>query len=245
MKLHRVLPEIESPAAAAIVTGDPDRIPVFATALGKPVRSWQRRELVVTEVQGDGPPMLVACHGQGGFGTAILVEELIDSGVRAIVRVGSCGTLQPDVARETVVVSTGCVRDDGTSANYLPIEVPAVPDVRLVHGLCRALEDRQLGYVLGLTHCRDAYYSADSTRRVLGRPWRERYALLADLGVVATEAEVGALFAVSTVRRVRAAALFVVGAASDPGNALVVDCAIVAAAALAEAQAQECPDGGG
>jgi len=232
MKLHRVLPEIDSPAQTAIVTGDADRIPVFAATLGKEVRSWQRRELVVTEVEGDGAPMLIACHGQGGFGTAILVEELIDSGVRAIVRVGSCGTLQPDVAKDTVVVSTGCVRDDGASASYLPIEVPAIPDTHLVHELCQSLRGHQLDYVLGLTHCKDSYYSADPSRRVFGRPWSERYRLLEELGVVATEAEAASLFAVSTVRRVRSAALFVVGAASDPQNELMLTCAVAAAAAL-------------
>ncbi|MFE4176729.1 hypothetical protein ACFRR7_32590 [Streptomyces sp. NPDC056909] len=232
MRLHRVLPEIDSPARAAIVTGDADRIPVFADALGKASRSWQRRELVVTEVESDDGPLLIACHGQGGFSTAILVEELIDSGVRAIVRVGSCGTLQPDVAKDTVVISTGSVRDDGASASYLPIEVPAVPDTRLVLGLCRSLHGHQLDYTLGLTHCKDSYYSADPSRRVFGRDWAERYKLLEELGVVATEAEAASLFAVSAVRRARSAALFVVGAASDPENELMVRCAVVAADAM-------------
>jgi len=232
MKLHRVLPEIDSSAAAAIVTGDADRIPVFAEALGRPSRSWQRRELVVTEVLGQHEPMLIACHGQGGFSTAILVEELIDSGVRAIVRVGSCGTLQPNIDANTIVISTGSVRDDGASASYLPIEVPAVPDTHLVSGLCRTLRGRGLDFVLGLTHCKDSYYSADPTRQVFGRAWNERYDLLTDLGVVATEAEAGVLFSISTIRRVRAAALFVVGAAADPENPLMTACARAAAEAL-------------
>jgi uridine phosphorylase len=232
VRLHRVLPEIETEARTAIVTGDAERVPVFAEALGKPGRSWQTRELLVTEVQTRTEPLLIACHGQGGFSTAILVEELIDSGVRAIVRVGSCGTLQADIAAGSIVVSTGCVRDDGTSASYLPTEVPAVPDAGLVHGIRRSLEDRDLPYVMGLTHCKDSYYSADPDRRAFGRAWAERYAFLEDIGVLATEAEAATLFAISTVRGVRSAGMFVVGAARDPNNALMVACARAAAGAL-------------
>lgn len=233
MRLHRVLPPIESTAKSAIITGDADRISAFAEAIGRPTRSWQTRELAVTEVATDRARILIACHGQGGFGTTILVEELIDSGVRALVRLGSCGTLQPDVEQGTVVVSAGCVRDDGASASYLPIEVPAIPDVRLVHALCQSLDRRNVGYVLGLTHCKDSYYSADPERRVFGRQWAERYQLLTELGVVATEAEAAALFAVATVRGAAAAALFVVGAAADPANKRMISCATAAAESMA------------
>jgi uridine phosphorylase len=241
MKISRVLPELNSTARTAIVTGDAERIASFADALGGPTNTWRTRELVVTEAAGDGAPILLACHGQGGFSTAILVEELIDSGVRAIVRVGSCGPLQPHVAMGSVVVSTGVVRDDGTSAAYLPVEVPAVPDVELVHALAMSLRSAGVGYTLGLTHCKDAYYAADPSRRVLGRDWQQRYSLLEDLGVLATEAEAGALFAVAAVRRVRAAALFVVGAAADPANSLMQQCALTAADAMRNTL-EEAPD---
>lgn len=236
MRLHRVLPPINTPAQVAIITGDADRVPVFAASLGRASRSWGSRELVVTEVEADTAIILIACHGQGGSSTAILVEELIDSGVRAIVRVGSCGALCADIPAGSIVVSTGCVRDDGTSVNYLPIEVPAIPDVELVHGICQSLRRRGLAYVPGLTHCRDAYYSADPSRRVLGRAWAERYSFLEQLGVVATEAEAASLFSVSIVRQVHSAGLFVVGAARDPRNEIMVACAAVAAEALQESQ---------
>jgi uridine phosphorylase len=236
VKLHRVLPEIDTRARAAIITGDADRIPVFAAALGKTRGSWSRRELIVTEVEEDEGPLLIACHGQGGFSTAILIEELIDSGVDAIVRVGSCGTLQPDIPKDSIILSTGSVRDDGASASYLPPDVPAIPDPRLLQFLQQRLAARSLDHVLGLTHCKDSYYAADPDRRVLGRPWGERYALLEELGVVATEAEAGALFAVAMVRRARSAAMFVVGAAADPENDLMVHCASAAAEALRELQ---------
>jgi uridine phosphorylase len=232
LKLHRVLPQIATDARAAIVTGDAGRIPVFARLLGTATRTWQTRELVVTEVQSDGEPILIACHGQGGFSTAILAEELIDSGVRSLIRIGSCGTLQPSISRGTVVLSTGCVRDDGTSASYLPLEVPTVPDAILLRLICEALERQNTRYVLGLTHCKDSYYSADPARKVRGRNWPERYEALTELGVAATEAEAAALFSVATVRGVVAAGMFVVGAAADPNDKRMAECAVAALSAL-------------
>lgn len=226
----RLLPEMHTSAKVAVITGDRDRVAVFAKALGEEHNMWCFRELEVREVEVDGEPVLFASHGMGGPGTALLVEELADSGVRSIVRVGSCGPLQPALHRGEVVLSAGAVRDDGTSNQYLPAEVPLVADADLLAALRTRLSGAGVRHTVGLTHCKDAYYAQAPGRMGSRESWHDRWLWLRRIGVLATDGETGALLAVATVRRVRAASALVVGgAAKDTARATMISCAEAAA----------------
>ncbi|MFI1890182.1 phosphorylase family protein [Streptomyces jumonjinensis] len=216
----------------AVVTGDADRLTAFTDVLGTVKNEWRYRELVVQEVLFETVPILVACHGMGGPGAALLAEELIDSGINCIVRVGTCGPLQPDITAGSAVISTGSVRDDGTSRQYLPLEVPALPDHRLVSALHDALDREQVEYRSGLTHCKDAYYCQDPDRVIAQESWHQRWAWLRRLNVLVTEGEAGAICAVAAVRGVSAAAVLVVGGAPrETALANLARCAVAAARA--------------
>jgi len=101
------------------------------------------------------------------------------------------------------------VRDEGTSHQYLPASVPAVPDPALL--ACILAEARRVGapYHVGLTHCKDAYYVERPEGLPLSDEWKAKWAMLRSIGILATEMEAAALFAVATARRLQAAALFV------------------------------------
>lgn len=71
--------------------------------------------------------MLIISTGMGGPSTAIAVEELARTGVRQMIRIGSCGALTPTLDLGDLVLVCGAVRDDGTSAGYLPAEYPPCP----------------------------------------------------------------------------------------------------------------------
>jgi len=224
----RLLPAFTTAAEVAIITGDADRIGPFADAVGNLRNAWRVREIKVAEVKCDEHLVLIASHGMGGPSAALVVEELVDSGIRHIIRIGTCGPLQPYLEPGMVVITSGAVRDDGTSTQYLPVQVPAVPDPLLLQALCRAADDRGTRYRLGLTHCKDAYYCREPSRMLLQDTWRERWRMLRTLGVLATEGEAAAVFAVASIRSVRAAAIFVVG--GDPGlmRTSLIDCAVAA-----------------
>lgn len=207
--MPRHLGDLKTDARIAIVTGDPDRVPHLATALGVETATWSNRGYVCTEIEYGSTPMLVAATGIGGPSTAIVAEELAEVGVERIVRVGTCGSLQSYVRAGDLVICAGSVRDDGTSHQYLPPSFPAVPDYELLSSITAAATSMSVPYHVGVTHCKDAYYAERPAGMPLEDEWNARWRLLRAAGALATEMEAAALFAVATVRRLQAAALFV------------------------------------
>jgi uridine phosphorylase len=207
------LGDVKTTATTAIITGDPDRVPALAEALGPAPRSVTRQRgfvcAEVADVQESGVPMLVVSTGIGGPATAIVADELWHLGVTQIVRVGTCGAMQRHVRPGDLVISSGAVRDEGTSRQYVPLEVPAVPDPLLLVGLIHAAHEAAVKYHVGVTHCKDAYSAERPFGMPLSHDWSARWDVMRALGVLATEMESAALFAAAIVRRVRAGAVLV------------------------------------
>jgi uridine phosphorylase len=207
------LGDVKTNATMALITGDPDRVPTLAEALGPTPHTTNRQRgfvcAEVPDVQNSSVPILVVSTGIGGPATAIVTDELWQLGITQIVRVGTCGAMQRHVRPGDLVISSGVVRDEGTSRQYAPLEVPAVPDPLLLVGLIQAARESDAKSHIGVTHCKDAY----SIERPFGMPlsekWSTRWNVLRALGVLATEMESAALFAAAMVRRVRAGALLV------------------------------------
>jgi uridine phosphorylase len=201
------LGHVRTDASIAIVTGDPDRVPRLAAALGHEAGRWARRGFLGIEVEAHQAPVLICSTGIGGPSTAIVVEELVELGVGAVIRVGTCGSLQRHVVAGDLVLSSGSVRDDGTSVHYLPLAFPAVPDFALLAAIDAAAREGGYRCHVGITHCKDAYYSEDPVRMPMPERSRDHWAMLRAAGVLATEMEAATLFVVAAVRGIRAAAV--------------------------------------
>mgnify|MGYP002740573487 CR=1 FL=1 len=126
----------------AILPGDPARVDRVAALLEQPEELMFNREYKSVRGLWKGRPVLIISTGMGGPSTAIAVEELARTGVRQMIRIGSCGALTPTLDLGDLVLVCGAVRDDGTSAGYLPAEYPAVPDLDLLNA-CRTAARRQ------------------------------------------------------------------------------------------------------
>jgi len=63
----------------------------------------------------DGRPLTIQSTGMGGPSTAIVIAELAELGARTLVRVGTCGALQPSLALGDLLVVTEALAADGTS----------------------------------------------------------------------------------------------------------------------------------
>ncbi|MCH7230786.1 nucleoside phosphorylase [Glycomyces sp. L485] len=204
------LPPMENDAKVAILTGNPTRVPFMAETVGTPDGEWSRRGFTLARsLRADGEPVLVCSTGIGGPSTAIVVEELIQMGVESFVRVGTCGSIQKHINAGHLVVSTGCVRDEGTSGQFLPPEYPTVPDFDLLSAIAALARDRWPLTHVGVTHCKDAYYAEAPEGFPLAEHWSRRWEGLRNCGVLATEMEAAALFAMGMIRGKRSAGLFV------------------------------------
>ncbi|MBN2229330.1 MAG: nucleoside phosphorylase [Candidatus Thorarchaeota archaeon] len=110
-----------------IITGNPDRVPVIASKMKDPEERARYRGLVTYHAYTPkGNPVTISGTGMGVASTHICIEELANLGAKAILRLGSCGGIDPKVITGDVVVPTACVRDERASLNYAPIEYPAV-----------------------------------------------------------------------------------------------------------------------
>ena len=94
--------------------------------------------------------MLVTSTGIGAASCAIAVEELIQCGVHNLIRIGSCGALQPECALGDLIFVTGAIRDDGTSAAYVEAQYPAIPDFDLLCACRESAVAENIPYHLGI-----------------------------------------------------------------------------------------------
>ncbi|MGY5880929.1 MAG: nucleoside phosphorylase [Candidatus Thorarchaeota archaeon] len=110
-----------------IITGNPDRVPKIAAKMKDPEEVARYRGLVTYRAYTPkGNAVTLAGTGMGVASTHICIEELAKLDAKVILRLGSCGGIDPAVVTGDVVVPTGCVRDERASLNYAPIEYPAV-----------------------------------------------------------------------------------------------------------------------
>jgi len=110
-----------------IITGNPDRVPKIATKMKDPEEISRYRGLVTYRAYTPkGNAVTIAGTGMGVASTHICIEELANLDAKVILRLGSCGGIDPTVVTGDVVVPIGCVRDERASLNYAPIEYPAV-----------------------------------------------------------------------------------------------------------------------
>lgn len=106
-----------------------------------------------------GLPVSVISTGLGSPGTAMVVQDLKPLGVKGAIRVGTAGSVSPDVAPGDIVIGTGAVRDEGTSHKFIPAEYPAVANFHLTSALDAAARESGVGAHLGLVHTSDAFKS--------------------------------------------------------------------------------------
>ena len=192
-------------AKYAILPGDPGRVERIAALLDEPRYFHQNREYTTSLGSLEGENVLVMSTGMGGPSTAIGVEELCQTGVRTLIRVGTCGGMQTEVIGGNLVVATGAVRMEGTSREYAPIEYPAVADLTVTNALARAA--RALGYPChtGVVHCKDSFYGQHSPERMpVGDELQYKWRAWIKAGCLASELESAALFIVAQTLRVRA-----------------------------------------
>lgn len=118
--------------AVAFIAGDPNRVPRITERMKDAVELSRYRGLVSYRAYTPGGVgVTVATSGMGTPSALIVVEELAKLGAKCIIRIGTCGGVNPQMNTGDVLVPFGAVRDDLCSTNYAPLPYPAVasPDV--------------------------------------------------------------------------------------------------------------------
>jgi uridine phosphorylase len=198
-----------------LLPGDPGRCERIAAHLEGAVLVAAHREYTTWTGRLGGLPVSVTSTGIGGPSTAIAVEELCNLGAHTLVRVGTCGAMQPGLRLGDVVVVQAAVRDEGTSLQYVPLAWPAVAHIATVDALRAAAAAGGVRHHVGTVQSKDSFYGEmEPGRMPVAAELQARWEAWVRAGVLASEMECAALFATAAVRGVRAgAALAVVNAA--------------------------------
>lgn len=194
-----------------LLPGDPGRCERIAAHLDDSTHVASNREYTTWRGSLDGELVGVCSTGIGGPSAAIAVEELCRVGATTLIRVGSCGAMQPGMRRGDVVVVTGAARDEGTSSQYVPVMHPAIANLDVVVALRDAARDSNHRHHLGVVWTKDAFYAEMEPQSVpVATQVTATLDALRRAGCLAAEMECAAILTVAALRGLRAGAVVAV-----------------------------------
>ena len=194
-----------------ILPGDPKRCKKIAAYFDDAKLVADNREYVTYTGYLDGVKVSVTSTGIGGPSASIAMEELVKSGAKYVIRVGTCGGMDIDVKGGDVVIATGAIRMEGTSKEYAPIEYPAVADIDMVNALRNAAKKLGYTYHTGVVECKDSFYGQHEPEKMpVSYELLNKWEAWLRLGCKASEMESAALFIVGSYLRVKVGSVFLV-----------------------------------
>jgi DeoD family purine-nucleoside phosphorylase len=188
-------------AEACLLPGDPLRAQYIAeTFLEDAEQKNRERGLLGYTGSYRGRPVSVQATGMGCPSAAIVFEELTQLGVKRLLRVGTCGGLQPDLKLGDLIVAVSAVPADATARHMVGEPHAPTSDWELVHGSVHAAKELGKPVRVGPIVSSDLFYNPDDGQY---RRWSER-------GILAVEMEAAVLFTLGALRGVQAGCLLTV-----------------------------------
>ena len=151
--------DLEGPV---LLPGDPERVDIIAECWEHAEELADHREYRTIAGEYDGESIAATSTGIGSPSAAIAVEELARIGAESFLRVGSCGAIREHIDVGDLVITTGAVRQEGTSDEYVREEYPAIAHEEVVTALVTAAERLGYEYHLGVTCSTDSFYAGQA-----------------------------------------------------------------------------------
>jgi uridine phosphorylase len=186
-------------AKYVLISGDPKRVEKIASFFDESVKVGDYRGFVTYTGKVKGIGVSSCSTGIGCPSAAIVVEELAKIGAETFIRVGTTGSLQPDIEVGDIVIASSAVRGDGTSRSYVPIEYPAVADFSVTAALVQTAQKPKRKVHFGPVLTSDAFYcDLENLKR-----WSR-------FSVLSVEMECSVIFSLAKLRKLRAGAILAV-----------------------------------
>jgi len=235
-----------------LLPGDPDRTARIATRFDSIEFEQRNREFASATGLYRGHRLSVVSTGIGTDNVEIVVAEILAITERpTFIRVGSCGSLQPEMSLGDLAITTGAVRLESTTSFFVHDGYPAVADYEAVVALIEAAERLGHRYHVGVTATAPGFFGAQ------GRPIPQlpiRYPDLAEemarQRVMNFEMEASALLVLASLARCRAGVVcavyanritgeFVSGDLKDAAEAACVETGLESLLVLADMDARK------
>jgi AMP nucleosidase len=163
-----------------------------------------------SEIKGIGRPMQTSTNSDGlsiinfGIGSAnaaTIMDLLCARAPKGVLFLGKCGGLKNSTEIGHLILPTAAIRGEGTSNDYKPPEVPALPSFKLHKFVSDKIVQQGLEYRTGVVYT--------TNRRVW--EWDEEFkSYLRKLSTLAIDMETATLFIVGLVNEIPRGALLLV-----------------------------------
>ncbi len=206
---HDDLPE-DAPTLA-VLSGDPGRAKRIADDYLASARTLSENRGLHSYLGylENGRPILSATSGMGAPSASIVINELVQLGIKTVIRIGTCGSIQDHVKSGSVVVSTSALVRQGAARDIAPEGYPAVADPFLTVAMVAAARELEVEHHHGITASVDTFYegqerSDSSANPHLLRRHRGMTEEFRHLNVINFEMECGTVFTMGQVYGFRA-----------------------------------------
>ncbi len=162
------------------------------------------------DIKGIGKPMQTATNsngltiinfGMGSANAATIMDLLIAKNPKGVLFLGKCGGLKRSTEIGHFILPIAAIRGEGTSDDYMPKEVPALPSFKLHKFVSEKLIARNLEYRTGVIYT--------TNRRVW--EWDKSFkSYLKKLSTIGIDMETATLFIVGLVNQIPHGALLLV-----------------------------------
>ncbi len=220
-----------------LLPGDPDRTDRIASMLENV--EVQRRHREFNSVTGThrGLRISVVATGIGTDNVEIVIAEILAIAERppTFIRIGSCGTLREDIALGDLIITSGALRLESTTAYYVDEGYPAVADYSAVAALLEAAARTGVPAHVGLTATAPGFYGPQG-RPIPQLPLRypDLVERMARQGIVNFEMEASAVLTLAALAGCRAGVVCTVFAQRTTGDFVTADQKVTAEAGLIE-----------
>ena len=190
-------------AASVLLPGDPLRAQHIADNFLDDARQVTAvRNMLGFTGTYHGVPVSVMGSGMGIPSASIYATELVTQyDVERLIRVGSCGALQPDLALRDVILGIGACTDSGVNrVRYGGHDFAATADFELLRAAADAAAAAGVEVRVGNIHSADLFYN----------PEDGVFERMRAMGVLAVEMEAAGLYGVAAENGARALAILTV-----------------------------------
>lgn len=196
-------------AERILLVGDPHRVEKVVAHMDAVRLRRENREYVTATGTRGGRELTVMGTGIGCDNTEIAVMELLQCVQRpTFLRVGSCGSLQPELDIGGLAITTGALRLESTSLAFAEEGYPPLAHHEMVLALVSAARERGVPFRTGITATASGFYGWQGREGGAIAPrFPDLPERLAKQGVLNFEMEASTLLTLASLAGLRAGAV--------------------------------------
>ena len=187
---------LEEFAEYILLTNFANYVEMFANQFGVEVRG---RDKPMTSATANH--ITIINFGMGSAMAATIMDLLSAIHPKAVLFLGKCGGIKKKTQLGDLILPIAAIRGEGTSNDYLPMEIPALPSFRLQRAVSSMIKNHELDYWTG---------TIMTTNRRVWEHDKEFKRYLRKCRAIGVDMETATLFTVGFVNEIPRGALLLV-----------------------------------